>query len=81
VVYRWLKDENAWGFDIAAALREERLDDVLRRLSGTWTSLGYGIESNTMTSRLPRIYRNLLAEELENAPASTRPSAVAGNPL
>ena len=81
VVYQWLKDENAWGFDIATALREDRLDDVLRRLSGTWTSLGYGIESNTMTARLPRIYRNLLAEELEKAPASPRPNPSAGNPL
>lgn len=64
VVYRWLNDTAAWGVDIPAALREGRLDDVLRRLSGTWTSLGYGIESNSMTHRLPRIYQNLLEEEL-----------------
>lgn len=81
VVYQWLKDENAWGFDLSTALREDRLDDVLRRLSGTWTSLGYGIESNTMTARLPRIYRNLLAEELENASASNAPNEAENNPL
>lgn len=69
VVYRWLSDANAWGFDISQALREDRLEDVLRRLSGTWTSLGYGIESNSMTARLPRIYRNMLEEELQNAPS------------
>jgi len=75
VVYHWLRDTAAWGYDIPAALREGRLDDVLRRLSGTWTSLGYGIESNSMTSRLPRIYQNLLEEELENAPSSAVPTA------
>ncbi|WOD38450.1 glycoside hydrolase family protein [Nodosilinea sp. E11] len=65
VVYYWLKDSSAWNLDIPAALRDGRLDEVLKRLSGTWTSLGYGIESNTMTARLPRIYENLLREELE----------------
>lgn len=74
VVYQWLKDSSAWNFDIAQALREDRLEDVLRRLSGTWTSLGYGIESNSMTARLPRIYRNLLEEELQNAPAGFAPN-------
>ncbi|TVQ08569.1 MAG: glycoside hydrolase [Leptolyngbya sp. DLM2.Bin27] len=78
VVYRWLRDTSAWNFDIATALREDRLDEVLRRLSGTWTSLGYGIESNTMTARLPRIYESLLKEELESAPAGQRPHALDG---
>ncbi|WP_263970720.1 glycoside hydrolase family protein [Leptolyngbya sp. KIOST-1] len=67
VVYHWLKDTSAWNFDIATALRDGQLDAVLRRLSGTWTSLGYGIESNSMTARLPRIYDNLLREELEQS--------------
>lgn len=70
VVYRWLKDTSAWGLDIPTALREGRLDEVLRRLSGTWTSLGYGIESNSMTARLPRIYDSLLQEELELSSSS-----------
>ncbi len=69
VVYHWLRDTSAWNLDISAALRDGRLDEVLRRLSGTWTSLGYGIESNSMTARLPRIYGNLLQEELERSPS------------
>lgn len=73
VVYHWLKDTSAWNFDIPTALREERLDDVLRRLSGTWTSLGYGIESNSMTARLPRIYENLLKEELGRSTSGQLP--------
>ena len=40
------------------------IDRVLRLLSGTWTSLGYGIETNSMSDRLPRIYQNMLQEEL-----------------
>ncbi|MGB8701068.1 MAG: glycoside hydrolase family protein, partial [Thermosynechococcaceae cyanobacterium] len=47
VVYNWLSDPEAWGVDISALLRDKQLDEVLYRLSGTWTSLGYGIETNT----------------------------------
>ncbi|MBE9039288.1 glycoside hydrolase family protein [Oscillatoriales cyanobacterium LEGE 11467] len=65
VIYEWLSDRRAWGEDIAALLRQGQLDKVLRLLSGTWTSLGYGIETNEMTQNLPEIYQKMLAEELE----------------
>lgn len=64
VVYRWLSDKDAWGVDISNQLRKGRLRDVLRRLSGTWTSLGYGIETNSMSGYLPTIYQRMLREEL-----------------
>lgn len=64
VVYAWLSDKQAWGMDISEKLRQGDLDQVLRRLSGTWTSLGFGIETNSMSRYLPRIYRSMLKEEL-----------------
>ncbi|MGB3495099.1 MAG: glycoside hydrolase family protein [Elainellaceae cyanobacterium] len=64
VVYEWLTDTNAWGTDLSALLRQNRIDDVLARLSGTWTSLGYGLETNSVSSRLPKIYQRVLEEEL-----------------
>ncbi|WP_445242467.1 glycoside hydrolase family 24 protein [Microcoleus vaginatus] len=67
VVYAWLSDRKFWKADIPEMLRQERLTEVLRMLSGTWTSLGYGIENNSMSSRLPQVYREMLREELENA--------------
>lgn len=66
VVYRWLSDRDAWGTDISALLRQGRLDEVLRLLSGTWTSLGYGIEDNAMTGYLPVIYQEMLRDELRS---------------
>lgn len=75
VVYQWLKDPSAWNLDIGATLRQGKLDVVLKRLSGTWTSLGYGIESNTMTARLPRLYQDLLQEELKNVSTGTLSSS------
>ena len=66
VVYAWLSDRKFWKADIPQMLREERLTDVLRMLSGTWTSLGYGIENNSMSSSLPKVYREMLRQELEN---------------
>lgn len=67
VVYRWLSDPQVWGADISQLLRQGKLNSVLRRLSGTWTSLGYGIETNSITGRLPKIYQKMLQEELATA--------------
>lgn len=64
VVHAWLSDRQAWGVDISKQLQRGNLDGVLRRLSGTWTSLGYGIENNAMTGYLPEIYQKMLREEL-----------------
>lgn len=64
VVYRWLSDPSAWGVDLAQLLRDGEITEVLRILSPTWTSLGYGIETNSMSSLLPSIYQEMLQEEL-----------------
>lgn len=65
VVHAWLS-EPRWG-DLAAQLRQGRIQPVLRRLSGTWTSLGYGIETNSMSRELPRVYGEVLKDELRRA--------------
>lgn len=65
VVYAWLYDAQAWGVDIPALLRAGELRQVLELLSGTWTSLGYGIEDNQMTDALPEVYQKMLQEELQ----------------
>ncbi|AFZ32114.1 glycoside hydrolase family protein [Gloeocapsa sp. BRSZ] len=65
VVYAWLSDRQAWGTDIATLLRQGNLDRVLKLLSNTWTSLGYGIEDNVMTQHLPQVYQKMLQEELK----------------
>ena len=64
VVHAWLSDTNAWGINIPRLLRQGEITQVLQLLSGTWTSLGYGIETNSMSDRLPGIYQNMLQEEL-----------------
>lgn len=64
VVHNWLSDDRAWGTDIPKLLRQGEINQVLRLLSGTWTSLGYGIETNSMSNYLPQIYQNVLQEEL-----------------
>jgi muramidase (phage lysozyme) len=64
VVYAWLSDSQAWGTDISQLLRQDEIPQVLKLLSGTWTSLGYGIESNSMSKYLPQVYQNMLQEEL-----------------
>lgn len=64
VVHAWLSDRGAWGSDIPRLLRQGKLERVFRLLSGTWTSLGYGIEDNSITRRLPMVYQKMLQEEL-----------------
>ncbi|MDJ0705230.1 MAG: glycoside hydrolase family protein [Leptolyngbyaceae cyanobacterium MO_188.B28] len=67
VVYYWLMDSNAWGVSVSELLKQGRINEVLKMLSGTWTSLGYGIETNSMSAALPRIYEEMLQEELKAA--------------
>ena len=67
VVYAWLSDPRVWRPDFASQLRQGKIQTVLRRLSSTWTSLGYGIETNSMSRELPGIYKRLLEEELVRA--------------
>jgi len=69
VVYRWLKDHHHWELDLVTLLKEDRVEDVLTHLSDVWTSLGGGIEDNSMTPHLPQIYRHFLAKELESMSA------------
>ena len=64
VVYAWLADPRVWRTDLASQLRQGKVQTVLRRLSSTWTSLGYGIESNSMSRELPDIYKRVLRDEL-----------------
>ncbi|MGV2827323.1 glycoside hydrolase family 24 protein [Myxosarcina sp. GI1(2024)] len=66
VVHDWLSDRRAWNADIPQLLRQGKTYRVLRLLSGTWTSLGYGIETNSMSQYLPQIYQNMLREELNS---------------
>jgi muramidase (phage lysozyme) len=65
VVHAWLS-EPRWG-RLSDQLRRGQVQTVLRRLSGTWTSLGYGIENNSMSRELPRVYRQVLEDELARA--------------
>ena len=64
VVHDWLSDPNVWRTNIPQLLRQGEVNRVLKLLSGTWTSLGYGIETNSMSNYLPQIYQNVLQEEL-----------------
>ena len=64
VVHDWLCDSTVWGINIPQLLRQGEIIQVLKLLSGTWTSLGYGIETNSMSGYLPQIYQNMLQEEL-----------------
>jgi muramidase (phage lysozyme) len=78
VVYGWLADPDAWGADLSAMLRKGEVTEVLEMLSGTWTSLGYGIEDNSMSSLLPQIYSEMLAEELTNSEADSAANSATG---
>ncbi|MDJ0662028.1 MAG: glycoside hydrolase family protein [Crocosphaera sp.] len=64
VVYRWLIDHHQWNVDLLTLLKEDRVEEVLGKLSNIWTSLGGGIEDNSMTPYLPSIYRYFLDKEL-----------------
>ncbi len=64
VVHNWLNDSKEWGVSIPQLLRQGKINKVLKTLSPTWTSLGYGIETNSISSSLPRIYQKVLKEEL-----------------
>ncbi|WP_404790022.1 hypothetical protein [Altericista sp. CCNU0014] len=75
VTYRWLADPEAWGMDIRAQLKAGQLLPVLRTLSGTWTSLGYGIETNEMTPYLSEMYQRFLKEEKAKAGSNVSTSA------
>lgn len=65
VVYRWLSDSKAWGVDIRKLLKQGKINTVLKMLSPTWTSLGYGIEDNSISDDLPKIYQRVLKQELQ----------------
>lgn len=71
VVYAWLNDRNAWKVDIGLLLRQGKLNQVLQILSGTWTSLGYGKENNSITPLLSQVYQKALAEELAQTNSSS----------
>ena len=64
VVHGWLSDRKYWKTDIPGLLRQGKLSQVLRLLSPTWTSLGYGIETNSMSRNLPTVYQEVLEDEL-----------------
>lgn len=71
IVYAWLTDHDAWQTDIPDLLEQGKLDQVFKLLSPTWTSLGYGIESNPTTPLLSQIYQKALVQEK----ASTKDSS------
>jgi muramidase (phage lysozyme) len=69
VVYAWLSDRKFWQMDIAQELKAGNVALVRQKLSPTWTSLGYGIETNVQTSKLDQNFKLILQEELKNVGA------------
>ncbi len=65
-VYAWLSDKKFWKMDIVKELQNGNVAVVRKKLSPTWTSLGYGIETNTQTSKLDQNFDLILQEELKN---------------
>lgn len=66
VVHAWLSDKKFWQMDIAQELRDKKVAVVRKKLSPTWTSLGYGIETNAQTSKLDQNFDQILQEEQKN---------------
>lgn len=88
VVYAWLDDPKAWPIDVRTELQQGNLEGVLQHLSPTWTSLGYGIETNSMSANLPSVYQKMLREELAIAnrgngvvPVSQQPAPKSDQPI
>jgi muramidase (phage lysozyme) len=71
VVYAWLSDRKFWGMNISQELRAGRVASVRKRLSATWTSLGYGIETNVHTNKLDRNFDRIMEEERKYPPQPT----------
>ena len=74
VIYRWLSDSKAWGSDLTSLLKNGQISTVLQILSPTWTSLGYGIETNDMSNALPQVYQTMLQQELSAASTNQKAS-------
>jgi muramidase (phage lysozyme) len=69
VMYQWLKDPQAWGFNIAQRLRNKEEAQVFCDLSPTWTSLPCGKEPNINTKQLlTQVYPQRLKEECAKQP-------------
>jgi len=69
VVYRWLNDPQAWGFNVAQKLKNKQEKKVFCSLSSTWTSLPCGKEKNVNTDQLlTKVYPLKLKEECAKQP-------------
>jgi muramidase (phage lysozyme) len=66
MVYAWLSDKKFWKMDIAQELQNGKVVLVRQKLSPTWTSLGFGIETNIQTGKLDQNFDQILQEELKN---------------